>query len=721
MKKNPKKSTHKKKNKSRTRHFSENLAKTVVNLLDRNPAERYSIRQIAKSLKLKGHKAKVQLEEVLDKLIFERKINLIHGKTYQSAVGKGNKLIGIVDFVNPSFAYLIVEDRENDVWVSANKLNGALDGDKVAFTVHRGQRRNREEGKVIEVLERSRTEFAGKVEMSRHFAFVVPSYRKMYEDIFVSKEHINGAKAGQKVVVKVTDWPKKGRNPEGEIVRVLGESGENETEIHSIMFEYGLPFEFPKNVEKAAQSLQNKISEKEIAHRRDFREVTTFTIDPANAKDFDDALSIRRLDNGDWEVGIHIADVTHYVRPGSILEEEAFKRATSVYLVDRTVPMLPERLSNELCSLRPREEKLCFSAVFTLTDRAKVTSEWFGRTVIFSDHRFTYEQAQEELETGEGRFPKALQKLNSLAKYLRGRRYRAGAVSFETPEFYFDLDEQGKPIGVHPKIRKDAHKLVEEFMLLANRKVAEWVHSRKKGRGKQQNTMVYRVHEDPDPERVETFVGFAKRFGYEVANDNKQLAASINQMIEASENKPEQNILQYQAIRTMAKARYTTEPIGHYGLAFKHYTHFTSPIRRYPDMMAHRLLQHYLNGGAPPEAEPLEEACKHASTREKVATDAERASIKYKQVEFMASYLGRELDGMVSGVTEWGIYVELDETRCEGMVKLSEMKDDFYSFDEEQQMVIGREFKQTYSIGDRVTIRVKGTNLDRRTIDFEML
>lgn len=657
----------------------------------------------------------------MEELVSRRTINRVHGKYYQSTLTE-SFVTGVIDHVNPQFAYVIVEGREEDVWVSSNRLNGALDRDTVKLRVFENNRKNRDEGEVVEIISRGITELAGKIEISKNFAFVVPNYRKMYDDVFVAKDDVKEAKNGEKVIVKIKEWPKGGksdRNPVGVVTRVLGKSGDNDTEIHAIMFEYGLPFEFPKNVEAAANKMPGEISKSEIKRRRDMREVPTFTIDPATAKDFDDALSIRRLDSGEWEIGIHIADVSHYVKPDSLVDKEAFKRGTSVYLVDRTVPMLPERLSNELCSLRPKEEKLCFSAVFNITDRGKVTGEWFGRTIIFSDHRFTYEQAQEVLETGEGPFVMALDKLNTLARYLRGRRYRAGAISFETLEFVFELDEQGRPTGLFPKHRKDAHKLVEEFMLLANRKVAEWVYKQKQGA--QRKTMVYRAHEDPDPEKVEQFARFAKRFGYDIQTESKALANSINQMVEQIEDRPEHNILQFQAIRTMAKARYTTDPVGHYGLAFKHYTHFTSPIRRYPDLMAHRLLQHYLDGSKSADKNQYEDRCKHSSAREKVAVDAERASIKYKQVEFMQQYLDSELAGVVSGVTEWGIYVEMSETRCEGMIRLSALEDDFYYFNEDQQQVVGKRTGFTYAIGDPVTVKVKNTNLDKRTIDLEMV
>ena len=511
----------------------------------------------------------------------------------------------------------------------------------------------------------------------------------------------------------------KDRSPEGEVTRVLGQAGENNAEIHSIMAEFDLPFEFPDHIEKEAESISDKITAKEIEKRRDFRDILTFTIDPVDAKDFDDALSWQILDNGNYEIGVHIADVTHYVKPESQLEKEAFDRATSVYLVDRTVPMLPERLSNGLCSLRPREDKLTFAAVFEMDDQANVINEWFGRTIIHSDRRFTYEEAQACIESNIGDYASELHKMNELAKKLRNRRFEKGAVNFETTEVRFKLDEKGKPLGIIPKIRKDAHKLIEEFMLLANKKVATYVWSMKKGENR--NTFVYRTHDFPDPEKVNAFAKFAKRFGHELKTDQSAISNSLNSLMTEIEGKPEENVLQQLAIRSMAKAKYTTEAMGHFGLAFDHYTHFTSPIRRYPDMMVHRLLQHYLDRGKSVDKEDYEDKCTHSSEREKRAADAERASIKYKQVEYMQSVDDRVFKGLISGVTEWGIFIEIVETKCEGMVRMVDMKDDYYEFDEENFRVFGRSNKKMYTLGDTVYVRVKSTDIDRRTIDLEFV
>jgi len=552
--------------------------------------------------------------------------------------------------------------------------------------------------------------------MSTRFAFIIPDFKKVHHDIYVHHDKLNGAKHNDKVIVKITSWPERDKKPEGEVTRILGKAGEHNAEIHSIIAEFGLPLEFPENVEQDAETISDKITAKEIKKRKDFRDVTTFTIDPEDAKDFDDALSLRQLENGNWEIGIHIADVTHYVDPKSDLEEEAVERATSVYLVDRTIPMLPERLSNGLCSLRPEEEKLTFSAVFELDNQANIKSQWFGRTIIYSDRRFTYEEAQERLETGEGDFHKEINQLNSLARVLRKKRFQNGAVNFETVEVKFKLDEKGTPLGVVPKERKEAHMLIEEFMLLANKKVAEFIYNKNKEANPL--TFVYRTHDNPDPEKLNTFSNFAKRFGHQMDFDKGGVSKTLNVLMDEINGKPEQNVLEQLAIRSMAKAKYTTNEKGHFGLAFPHYTHFTSPIRRYPDMMVHRLLQRYLDGAKSADKEEYEELCLHSSEREKRAADAERASIKYKQVEYMSILEDKDFAGIVSGVTEWGIYVEISETKCEGMVRISDMDDDYYEFDEQNYRVIGRRNKRMISLGDKVTVRVKATDIDRRTIDL---
>lgn len=709
------------KKKSGSQTESQLLKEAVMQLVKAEPAKQFSFKKIAKQLSVRKQRTKSELSAVLDHLAVSGKLDKLKDGQYRLSNGKrknaNDEFIGIVDHVNPTFAYIVLEDQD-DIRISSDKLNGAIDGDKVKIALHYN-RRGKKDAKVMEILERKTHEFVGHIEISKHFAFVVPANRKVYEDIYVSPADFNGANHMDKVVVEVKVWSKKDNSPVGVVKQVLGKAGENETEIHAIMFEFGLPFEFPKRVEEEADKISEKITNKEIAKRKDLREVTTFTIDPEDAKDFDDALSIKKLDGDLWQIGIHIADVTHYVDTKSELEKEAYKRGTSVYLVDRTIPMLPERLSNGLCSLRPKEEKLTFSAIFTLDENAHVKDEWFGRTVIYSDRRFTYEEAQEAIETKQGDFAEELAVLNNLAKKLKTQRFEKGAIAFESVELKFKLDEAGKPLGLFPKIRKDAHKLVEEFMLLANKHVAEFVQRKKDGKYK--NTMVYRVHEDPDQEKILKLSEFVSRFGYKISLSKDKLSNSLNKLSEAVEGTAEQNIIQSQAIRTMSKARYTTDEIGHYGLAFKHYSHFTSPIRRYPDMMAHRLLQHYLDGDPSPEKAPYEEKCKHASEREKVAVDAERASIKYKQVEFMQQYLHKELEGVVSGITEWGIYVEMDETKCEGMVRLADIQDDFYYLDEAKQQIVGKRYGDTFKIGDKVRVIVQGTNLEKRTIDLKMV
>jgi ribonuclease R len=696
----------------------------VLSYFDRNRSHAISTKQIIRKLDLRSHKAINALEAALHKLVKAEKIELLRDGRYQSTT-QPELITGRVDFVNSRFAYIVSEEMDIDPIVPARKLNFALDGDIVRVALRGAHGRDRRpEGQVVEILERARTEFVGRIELSGKFAFVVPDNRKMYTDIFVRHEDTLGAQPNQKVIVAITEWPGRDKNPRGKVVRVLGDAGENDAEIHSIMAEFGLPFEFPKGVEAQAKRIKEGITEEEIARRRDMRHITTFTIDPADAKDFDDALSLQLLENGNYEVGIHIADVSHYVKPGTVLDKEALDRATSVYLVDRTIPMLPEHLSNGLCSLRPQEEKLTFSAVFEMNHDGLVVNEWFGRTIIYSDRRFTYEEAQEGLETLQGDYARELTILNTLALKLRAERFARGAVNFETVEVKFQLDEKGRPLAVVPKVRKDAHKLVEEFMLLANKRVAEFVYQIGKKKGRQHNppTFVYRTHDAPNPEKLTAFSAFARKFGHSLNTEEDAVSSSLNKLMTDIEGRPEQNVLETLAIRSMAKAKYTTSPDGHFGLAFSHYTHFTSPIRRYPDVMVHRLLQHYLDGKKSAEQDKYERMSQHSSEREKRAADAERASIKYKQVEFMSlQEEAREWEGIVSGVTEWGIYVEIIETKCEGMVRLADMKDDYYEYDEQNYRIIGKSNKKMITLGDKMTVRVLNTDIDRRTIDLEFV
>ncbi len=688
----------------------------VLQVLNETPGRAYSIKQIAKKLGLKKRDdIKAMTFSVYD-LEEAGKIKQLGNGTYASAQ-KEKTITGIVDHVSSRFAYVVIGEDRPDVYIKARDLGSAVDGDTVKISLFPTRHGEHAEGKVVEILKRNRSQFVGKLELSKNFAFVVADFRKIHKDFFIAPGNINGAQSNDKVIVEVLDWSDGEGNPEAKVIEILGKAGENEAEIHSIMAEFGLPFKFAPGLEKEAKKIDEGITAKEIKKRWDFRRMTTFTIDPADAKDFDDALSLEILPNGNYRVGVHIADVTHYIQPNSSLEKEAFDRATSVYLVDRTIPMLPERLSNELCSLRPREDKLTFSAVFELDSKAQIVNEWFGRTIIHSDHRFTYEDAQEVIETGKGLFAEELKILNTLALKLKKERFAKGAVNFETTEVKFKLDDKGRPLEVVQKVRKDAHKLIEEFMLLANKRVATHVYAQKKGAEK--NTFVYRIHDFPDPEKVKNFAQFAKQFGHKLQVEEKSISRSLNKLMDAIEGKPEQNVLQQLAVRSMAKAKYSTEAKGHFGLAFDHYSHFTSPIRRYPDMMVHRLLQHYLDGGKPVSKPEYEVKCVHASEREKRAADAERASIKYKQVEYMSMMAGdKTYDGLISGVTEWGIYVEIIETKCEGMIRLADMDDDYYQYDEKNYCIVGRRNKKIYTLGDQIRVRVKKTDVDRRLIDL---
>ena len=695
------------------------LKSAILQVLKDHRQQAFSVKRVIKKLGIRDRTSKLVAKELLIELARKGKVLRLSNGSYAfaGASPSAQSHEGIVDFVSSRFAYVVCEDLEEDIWVKVEDMHNALHGDKVKVVLRQAAKHGRRpEGEVIEVIERSRTDFVGKMEVSGRHAFVIADNKKMHLDIFVLPGQLGKAKHGDKVIVSISEWPERGKKPAGKIIDVLGKAGENDAEIHSIMAEFELPFKFSAIVSDAAKTIKSEISDAEIKKRKDLRKVTTFTIDPVDAKDFDDALSLQLLENGNYEVGIHIADVTHYVKPDTILDKEAFNRATSVYLVDRTIPMLPERLSNDLCSLRPKEDKLTFSAIFEMDSNSHVKSEWFGRTVIHSDRRFSYEEAQERIESVQGDYSKELTLLNELALKLRVNRFMRGAINFETTEVRFKLDENGKPLGVIPKIRKDAHKLVEEFMLLANRKVATFIHELKKGKDK--NTFVYRTHDYPNPDKLSAFSVFAKKFGHKLNIEEQAIAKSINNLIEDIEGKPEQDVLQNLAIRTMAKALYTTEPKGHFGLAFKHYSHFTSPIRRYPDVMVHRLLQHYLSKGNSVDKEEYETKCEHSSEREKRAAGAERASIKYKQVEYIESVKDQIFEGIVSGVTEWGIFVELIETKCEGMVRMTDLDDDYYEFDEQNYRVVGKRNQKMITLGDPVKVGVKQTDIDRRTIDL---
>ncbi|MCF2499309.1 ribonuclease R [Dyadobacter chenhuakuii] len=710
--------------------YIDNLKADIAAFFDLNSDQTFRPFDIHDHFGVQDKKVRALINEIIHEL--EESGRLVHQNGGYTAgpnkeVKKG--LTGRVDRVNKSFAFVIIEGREDDIYIESEMLNGAWDGDIVTVQPLTKNSRNsrsgrndsgktRVEGRVAEIVERSGTDIVGVIEITSRYAVVQPDNKKLFDPIYIEPEEVKDAENGDKVIVKVTQWPTRRSQAEGEIVEVLGKAGNNDVEMHAILAEFGLPYHFPETVEAEAQRIPDKISKKDIAKRKDIRDVLTFTIDPVDAKDFDDALSVRYLDEGNVEVGVHIADVSHYVLPGTELEKEAYRRATSVYLVDRTVPMLPEKLSNNLCSLRPNEDKLSFSAIFEISPKGKVLKEWFGRTVIHSDRRFSYEEAQAVLDSGEGDYPRELNTLNTLAKILRKERFKNGAINFETTEVRFKLDEQGKPLGIYTKERHDSNKLIEEFMLLANKRVAEYVFSLSKGENK--NTMVYRVHEAPDTDRLQTFANFVGKLGYklEVEEENK-IAKSMNSMLSKVEGKPEQNLIESLAVRTMAKARYSIDDLGHFGLAFQRYSHFTSPIRRYPDVMAHRLLQHYLDGGNSVPSESYEEASKHSSERERLAAEAERASIKYKQVEYMSMMdKDREFDGIITGVTEFGIFVEITETASEGLIRMTDLGDDYYELDKENYRLLGQRTKKIYTFGDKVKVKVKDTNLARRSMDL---
>ncbi|MES2375776.1 MAG: ribonuclease R [Bacteroidota bacterium] len=696
------------------------LTQMVLDIFEQNGNTPLNYKQVSAKLNVRDPDAKYTILDILKEEAFKQtlkevtpgKFHLIELKTF---------IEGKVDLTNDGSAFIVTDDAdETDIFVAPRKLRNALNGDRVKVYVYAKSKGKRQEGEVIEILQRAKMEFTGIVKLSDRYAFFIPDDRKMMHDIFIPMGELNGAKNGIKAVAEITDWPAQAKNPVGRIKHILGAQGENDTEMNAILAEYGFPLSFPKEVEQDAEEISADITPQEVAKRRDFRDVVTFTIDPFDAKDFDDAISFKILDNGNYEVGVHIADVSHYIIPDSALDKEAFDRGTSVYLVDRVIPMLPERLSNGLCSLRPNEDKLCFAAVFELDEQANIQNEWFGKTLINSNRRFTYEEAQEVIETKQGDFSDEILKLNELAYILRDRKFKNGAISFETTEVKFLLDDKGKPTGVYVKERKDAHKLIEDFMLLANRKVAEFVS--KKGKGKQKYTFVYRAHDSPKPDALASFANFAARFGYKInTKSDKETAKSLNYLMDDVVGKKEANVLTHLAIRSMAKAIYTTKTSSHYGLAFDHYTHFTSPIRRYPDVMVHRLLQYYLDGGQSVNADHYEKMCQHASAMEKKAADAERSSVKYKQAEFLKDQVGSVYSGVISGVTEWGMYVEIIENKCEGMIRLRDISDDFYTLDEKNYAIIGQRKKKIYQLGDEVKIRVKTVDLAKKQIDFSLV
>lgn len=697
----------------------------IMEILLKNPNKSLNYKQIASSLKINNIIDREILIKDLQALLAVKKIKESDRGKFRVNAEK-NYLVGTIDITQNGAAYVAVEGMDQDIHISKNKKKNALQGDVVRIYLYPDPKgkHQRPEGEVIDVVKRFKTLYTGIFEPqpSGKYGFVVMNNRSLHVDFYIPKEKFNGAEHGDKVVVELKDWPEDVDNPFGEIIEVLGRPDETNTEMHAILLEYNLPAKFPEEVEKEALELDVEIREEEIAKRRDMRSVLTFTIDPKDAKDFDDALSIQKLENGNWEIGVHIADVTHYVRPGTLLEQEAYNRAASVYLVDRVVPMLPENLSNVACSLRPNEDKYTFSAVFEMDDNAKVLNEWYGRTVTHSNRRFTYEEAQEIIEGADGDFKDEILAMDKLAKILRKKRMDAGAIAFDKIEVKFELDENNNPVGTYFKISKDANHLIEEFMLLCNRKVSEFVSTTKEGKPNG-NTFVYRVHDDPDMDKLQDLRLFIKQFGYTLDLRNSQtITKSMNQLLQDVKGKPEENLIETLAVRTMSKAKYSTDnDVGHYGLAFRYYSHFTSPIRRYPDMMAHRLLQHYLDGGKSPSATAYEDKCIHSSAREKLATDAERDSIKFMQVKYMEQFVGEEFYGFITGVQDYGIFVEIPETRCEGMVRLRNMEEDSFYFDQKNYAIVGRKTGITYQLGDKVLIRVAKADLRNKQLDFELL
>jgi ribonuclease R len=694
----------------------ESATEQIQAILSKNPQQAFNFRQISKKLNITDPSEKQMVSEILKELAGKGTVQEVYQGKYRTKSSPRGYITGTVDLTRMGYGFIKSDDIEDDVFVAAKNLKTALHGDKVKVLLYATRKGARPEGEVVEIIERWRTSFVGTVEVMPSFAFLIPDNKNMPFDLFIPSSKLNGAKQGQKAVARVIDWNSKSKNPVAEIIEVLGEPGLHETEMHAILAEFELPSRFTEEVEKDAEKIPGEITDSDIRERKDFRDVPTFTIDPEDAQDFDDAISLRQVENGNWEVGVHIADVTHYVKPGSLTEAEAKQRATSVYLVDRVVPMLPERLSNNICSLGPSEDKLTYSAVFELNDRAEVLNEWFGRTIINSDKRLSYNKAQGVIDSGEGDMKDQLILLNKLAQQLRENRFAKGAFFFEKIEVQFDLDDEGKPLGIRFRDLGTANQLIEEFMLLANRRVAEFVG--KKLRGK---TFVYRIHDKPDPEKMSNFRHFITRFGYKLTEDENSLPRAMNKLMKEVAGRNEQNIIETIALRSMAKAVYSTNNIGHYGLAFRHYTHFTSPIRRYPDIMVHRLLTAYLNKEDPGSQEKFEKLCDHSSKMERLATDAERASIRYKQVEFMSDKTGQVFKGVISGVTEWGIYVEIIENQCEGMVSVRDLTDDFYEYDEDNYCLKGRTTGNLYTLGDRVNVEVVRADLQKKQLDYKLV
>ncbi len=704
---------------SAVRMKKKELQQKILEYLQKENKQAFNYKQLAYAIGATHPQSRMDVINLLEELASADEIQEVSLGRYKGKTNRGTENVGI--FVRRSNGKNAVTIDDEQILVAERNSMHALNGDKVRVMISAARKGQEAEAKVIEIIEVKDQVFVGELRVDKNFAYVIPDSKFLAADIIIPRSKMRGAKNGDKVIARIFQWRDEEMNPRGEIVDVLGKKGENTAEMHAILAEFGLPYKYPENVEKAASAISAGITPEEVARREDFRGVTTFTIDPRDAKDFDDALSIRQLANGNYEVGVHIADVTHYVKPNSIIDKEAKERATSVYLVDRTIPMLPEHLSNGICSLRPNEEKLTFSAIFELDNKANVVNYRIGRTVIKSDRRFTYEEAQEIIETGKGEYVKEINILNDLAKKLRRRRYEAGALEFDRAEVRFEIDKEGHPVKVYFKESKDANKLIEEFMLLANLTVAESIG--KVAKGKKAKNFVYRVHDNPDPEKISNFSRIASRFGYKINADGraKEVNQSLNRMLRDVKGKGEENMLSILAIRSMAKAMYTTDNVGHYGLALDYYTHFTSPIRRYPDMMVHRLLARYADGGRSVDKMKLEDQCKHSSDMEQLASNAERASIRYKQVEFMRDRMGEIYEGVISGVTEWGFYVELDENLCEGLVPIRDLADDYYDWDEKNYCLIGRKHHNRYTLGDKVKVQVARADLEKKQLDFALI